>query len=107
MNKEKILAAAQKNAFAGKEYESRVTIKGGAWSSLIALLVGVFLFSLEYFCNDTFNIGLIAVGLTASGVEFLYEGIKMKRIILIIAGMIETFAAIFVILAFVGQVVLK
>lgn len=107
MDKEKVLAAAQKNKYMGKEYENKVSIRGGIWSSFVALLVGVFLCLLEYFCDGTLNIGLIAVGLTASGVEFLYEGIKVKKTLMMVAGTIEAIAAIFVILAFVGQVVLK
>ena len=44
--------------------------------TLVALLVGIGLFLLEYFINNSVNVGFIAVGMTASGVQSLYEGLK-------------------------------
>ena len=65
------------------------------------------LFLLEYFINDTVNIGFIAVGMTASGVQSLYEGLKVRKLSLTVIGAIQTLIALIAILAFVGQVVLQ
>ena len=65
------------------------------------------LFLLEYFINDTVNIGFIAVGMTASGVQSRYEGLKVRKLSLTVIGAIQTLIALIAILAFVGQVVLQ
>ena len=75
--------------------------------TLAALLVGIGLFLLEYFVNNSVNIGFIAVGMTASGVQSLYEGITVRKPYLTVLGAIQTLIALIAILAFVGQVVLR
>lgn len=107
MNNEKILEAARKNKNRGKEFEQKESTRSSLLGTLVALLVGIGLFLLEYFINDTVNIGFIAVGMTASGVQSLYEGLKVRKLYLTIIGAIQTLIALIAILAFVGQVVLQ
>lgn len=107
MNNEKILEAARKNKNRGKEFEQKESTRSSLLGILVALLVGIGLFLLEYFVNNSVNIGFIAIGMTASGVQSLYEGLKVKRHYLTVLGAVQTLIAIIAILAFVGQVVLQ
>lgn len=105
MDKETILAAARSDKYRGKEFENKETTRSGLLGSAIALLVGVALFLLEYFVNDSVNEGLIAVGMTAAGVDSFYEGIKLKRHYMTVIGVVQMLAAIFAILVFIAKVV--
>lgn len=107
MNNEKILESARKNKNRGKEFEQKESTRSSLLGTLVALLVGIGLFLLEYFINNSVNIGLIAVGMTASGVQSLYEGLKVRKFYLTEIGAIQTLIALIAILAFVGQVVLQ
>ena len=60
---------------------------------------------LEYFINGTVNVGLIAVGMTAAGVDSIYEGIKLKRNYMTVIGIVQLLVAIFAILIFIAKVV--
>lgn len=106
MDKEAILAAARSDKHRGKEFENKETARSGLLGSAIALFVGVALFLLEYYINNSVNIGLVAVGLTAAGVDSFYEGIKLKRHYMTLIGVIQILAAIFAILIFIAKVVL-
>ena len=57
------------------------------------------------FVKDSVNVGLIAVGMTAAGVDAFYEGIKLKRHYMTIIGIVQMLAAIFAILLFIAKVV--
>ena len=105
MDKEKILAAARSDKNRGKEFENKQSVRGSLLSALFAILLGIVLFFVEYFCRGTFNLGLIAVGTTALGVQYLFEGITVRKIRMVIAGFIYTFFAVIFALAFIGQVV--
>ena len=105
VDKEKILAAARSDKYRGKEFENKETTRSGLLGSAIALIVGVALFLLEYFVKDSVNVGLIAVGMTAAGVDSFYEGIKLKRHHMTIIGIIQILAAFFAILLFIAKVV--
>lgn len=106
MNNEKVLEAAQKNN-RGKEFEQRASTHGSLLGALVALLVGIGLFLLEYIINKSVNIGFIAIGMTAAGVQSLYDGIKVRKLYLIVLGIIQTLIALIFIFVFVGQVVLQ
>ena len=105
VDKEKILAAARSDKYRGKEFENKETTRSGLLGSAIALIVGVALFLLEYFVKDSVNVCLIAVGMTAAGVDSFYEGIKLKRHHMTIIGIIQILAAFFAILLFIAKVV--
>ena len=105
MDTDKILAAARSNKHRGKEFENKQSVRGSLLSAFVAILLGIILFFVEYFCQGTLNFGLIAVGTTALGVQYLFEGITVKKIHLIIAGTFYVFLAIIFALAFIGQVV--
>ena len=105
MDKEKILAAARSEKHKGKEFEHKESTRSGLLGSAIALLVGIILFLLEYFVKNSVNVGLIAVGMTSTGVDSFYEGVKLKRHYLTIIGVIQILIAIFAILSFLSEVV--
>jgi len=107
MNNEKILESARKNKDKGKEYEKKEVTRSNLLGSLVALIVGASLFLLEYLVDNSINIGFIAIGMTASGVQSLYEGFKIKKIYLLFSGIIQTLIALAAILAFIGQVILQ
>lgn len=105
MEKKQILEAAQKNKNRGCEYENKESVKSSLLGAVIAILVGIALFLVEYFAQGSVNVSLIAVGMTAACVQSLYEGIKNKKTYLIIIGCIETLVVIFAFLVFIAQVV--
>ncbi len=105
MDKEKILEAARKNKRKGQEVENKVTVRGSLWGSFAAFVVGICLFLLEYFVRNTVNIGLLIVGMIALGVQSLYEGIKNKKVPLIVIGIVQSIVSVLAVFVFVGQVV--
>lgn len=107
MNKEKILESARNNKEKGMEFENKIATRSSILGCLVAVIVGIGLFLLEYFIKDSTNVGLIAVGMTALGTQSLYEGIKVKKIYLIIVGAIQLIITLFAILVFIGQVVFQ
>lgn len=105
MDNQKILEAARKNKNKGKEYENKASANSSLLGAFAAVIVGIVLFLLEYFIKDSVNVGLIAVLMTASGVQSLYEGIKVKKLYLTIIGVIQILMALFAILVVIWQVV--
>ena len=105
MDNEKILELARKNKVRGNEYENREVTRSNLLGSFTALIVGIALFLLEFFIRCSINIGLLAVGMTAAGVQSLYEGIKLKKVHLVIVGIVQGVIAIAFILVAVIQVV--
>jgi hypothetical protein len=105
MEKNKILEAARNNKSRGCEYESKESMRSSILGAVIAMLVGIVLFMVEYLVKDTVNVSLIAVGITAACVQALYEGIKNKKTYLIIIGCVDTVFVVFSILVFIAQVV--
>lgn len=105
MEKEKILEAARVDKNRGKEFENKQAVRGSLISALFALFVGIGLFCLECIMKGTLNFGLVAVGMTAVGAQYLYEGITVKKVHMIILGVIYSVLALFFVLAFIGQVV--
>ena len=105
MEKDEILSAARIDKQRGKEFENKESARSNLLSSAVALLVGVALFVLEYLLNKTVNVGLIAVGMTAAGVDSFYEGVRLKRHYMTAIGVIQMLAAVFAILIFVAKVV--
>ena len=106
MDKDKILEAARRDKYRGREYENEEGMRGSLLSVAVSLIVGVGLFVLEYYTKRTVNIGLIAVGFTVAGVDSLYEGIKLKRTGMKIMGIVMSLTAIAAIALFVGQAVM-
>ena len=68
-------------------------------------MVGVILFLIDYFAKGNVNVSLIVVAMTAAWVQSLYEGIKNKKLYLIIIGAIEAVMAFVFLLVFISQVV--
>ena len=93
MNKDEILKAAQSNN-KGNEYENKTVIKSNILSALSALVVGAILFFLEYWKTKSLNWGIAAIVLTACATQSLYEGIKLKRILWIVIGVIQAVLAL-------------
>ena len=106
MNKEEILAAARKNKQRGCEFENRVSTKGNLLGFLVSLILSVFLFFIEFFLDGTANWGLVSVVMTASGVQSLFEGIKMGKKYSLIIGILMLVLAVVSVIFFIKQVVL-
>lgn len=105
MDKEKILAAARNEKYRSKELENKESIRSSLLGSAVALVVGIALFLLEYFVQDSVNVGLVAVGMSATGVDALYEGFKLKRHYMTVIGVSQMIIAILAILLFIAKVV--
>ncbi len=107
MNNKEILEAARKNKERGKEFENKEIIRSNSLGLGVAMLVAFVLYMIEYFLKGTMNIGIGAVGMTAAGVQSLYEGIRLKRASIIIAGIIISLLSVLLIIMFVVQAVSK
>ncbi len=107
MKNEEILAAARKNINRGKEYENKILTRGDMLALAIAMLVGITLFLGKYLAANTVDVGLIAVGTCASGVQSLHEGIKLKKLYYIIIGIFLLIFCCCAIITFVGKLVLE
>lgn len=107
MKDEDILLAAQKEKSRGKEYENKESIRSNLFGSFVALVVGMVLFLLEYFINNSVNIELIAVGMTAAGTQLLFEGLKVKKVYLVVFGIVQLIIAFMMILVFISRLVMK
>ncbi|MBQ6789342.1 MAG: hypothetical protein IJO52_07250 [Clostridia bacterium] len=107
MNSKEILEAARKNKERGKEFETKEINRSNSLGLIAAMVVGLVLYLLEFFLKGTMNIGIGAFGMTAAGVQSLYEGIRLKRTSIIIAGIIVSLLAVLLIIMFIIQVVSK
>ena len=105
IDKNEILKAVKSEKTKSKEYEDRVGIKSNVVGLLAALIVGIILFLVEYFVKKTWNIALVAVFMTAAGVQMLYEGIRIKSVWRVIIGTVQVLIALFFTLGFIGQVI--
>ena len=105
MEKNLILEAARKNKNRGQEYENKESVRSNLLSSLIAIMIGIALVLVEYFVKQSINVSLIVVGMTAACVQSLYEGIKTKKVYLIIIGCVESIIVILALFVFIAQVV--
>ena len=104
MNKEDILAAAR-NEKKGKEYEYKASLKSGLLGTLVALVVGAVLFFSEYSMKGTYNWGFLAIVFAGGCADWLYEGIKTRKVWQIIGGAVIGLVALITILAFFSQMV--
>lgn len=105
MDKEKILARARNDKSRGKEYEQHESTLSNLLGSACTLLVGSGLFVLRYFKTNTVDIGLVALGATAVAVEFLREGIKLKKHFRTAMGAFMLAVAVMAILVYIGKVI--
>lgn len=105
MENKKILEAARNNKYRGREYENKESVRGNLLGTIVAILTGIVLFGMEYLLENSVNIGLLIVGLTTVCVQALYEGIKNKKVYLIIIGGIETLVDLVLFLIFIVLVV--
>ncbi len=107
MKQEEILRFAQQDGKRGQEFERREANRGVFLGTLVAIIIGIVLFLLEYYILGNINIGLLVVGITAAAVQALYEGIRTRTIWLIILGAVEAVLSLVTILAFIGKLVVK
>lgn len=104
MDNKTILEIAQSKKIKNSEYEHSVGLRGGAWSTVAALLIMSVLFFVELFVKGTYNVGILAIGSTLTGIDALYEGCKTKKLFLILIGATLLVCDIVCILVFLGQV---
>ena len=107
MNNEKILEAARKNKNRGKEFEQNESIRSSLWGLIAASVVGFIITLIDYFINGNLNMEVVAIIMTASGIQSLLEGIKIKKIHQIVYGVIGTLIALIAIIMFIRQAVLQ
>ena len=106
MEKNKILEAARNNKAKGREYEQIESVRGSLLGSFAAIIVGLALFLIDYFVQGNVNISLIVVAMTAAWVQSLYDGIKSRKLHLIIVGGVEAIMAFAFLIVFITKVVL-
>ena len=99
MDNNKILEAARNNGDRGSEYELKENIRSSMVSTAVMLVVGMFLFAVEYYAKGALNVSLIILGVTVLGTDMLYRGIAFKKIWRIILGAILALIALIMIIA--------
>lgn len=88
MNREEILAMSREEN-GGKDLEALETnVTAFKIGSILGIIVNAILFISEILICGTYNLGLWAILLATNAGSYLYNGIKLKRKILIIAGVI-------------------
>lgn len=88
MNREQILNAAKKNKLKGNEYETTESVRSSLLGMIVAILVGSALFLIELFVGKRVNVSLISVVSALMGIQWLRDGVKLRRIYLIVAGIV-------------------
>ena len=88
MNKEQILNAAKKNKLKRNEYETTESVRSSLLGMIVAIVVGSALFLIELFVGKRVNVSLISVVSALMGIQWLRDGVKLKRIHLIVAGIV-------------------
>lgn len=104
MDNKTILELAQRKKRKNSEYENSVGLRGGAWSTVAALFIMSLLFFVELSVKGTYNVGILAVGCTLTGIDALYEGCKTRKFFLIIIGASLLIFDLICILVFLWQV---
>ena len=99
MDNKSILEAARNNGDRGNEYEMKENIRSSMVSTVAMLVVGMFLFAVEYYAKGILNVSLIILGVTVIGTDTLYRGIAFKKIWRIILGAILALIALIMIIA--------
>ncbi len=106
MEKEEILAAAVKAENKCEEYEGKVISRGSIYGSVASVILGFVLCLFELLVTGRLDMGIIAVGLIGSAVQFFYEGIKIKKKLFIIIGVFQSMVTLIAVLGFMITVVL-
>lgn len=90
MNKHDILEMAKKEN--NREYEDKIQFKSDSICALSAIIFGIIWIVITYVRYKTFNYSVFSLMLISTGLSTLYEGIKLKKYILII---ISSFVCLF------------
>lgn len=105
MDKSKILERARQEKRKGQEYEHREMMKNSNWSLLVGVIAAAIMMLIEYLNQGTVNSPLIVMVSAMAGVMNFLDGIKVKKKVLIILGILESVLAIFFFVYFLSRVV--
>ena len=103
MDKKEILAKAQKEN-KGQEYESYAIKKNTNWALFGGGVLGVVMIAIEYLMQGTINSALIVLFGVMGGIMNLLDGIKTRKMSLIIVGVMCLLSAIIFFAYFLVQV---
>ena len=107
MNKEQILNAAKKNELKANEYETTESVRSSLLGMIIAIVVGSVLFLIELWVGKSVNVSLISVVSALMGIQWLRDGIKLRRIHLIVAGIVFLVVALITFIVVIVEVSVK
>ena len=107
MDTKKILELARKDKKKGQEFENKVFVKGCGYSVAITAIISVCMIITEFLTRQTVHFGLVALAFFIVSVPALYEGIKSKKVISLIGGIMMSVIAVLFALGFIGQAVLS
>ena len=107
MNKEQILNAAKKNELKANEYETTESVRSSLLGMIIAIVVGSVLFLIELCVGKSVNVSLISVVSALMGIQWLRDGIKLRRIHLIAAGIVFLVVALITFIVVIVEVSVK
>lgn len=104
MDKNEILAKAQANAIRGSEYENHIFKRSGILTLLLTVILGMVLAVVQYVVKHSFNVELYTTITFALGFQALYEGVRTKKVIEIIIGVIVLCMTALLLLTFLTEV---
>ena len=104
MDRNEILAKAKSNK-KGYEYENSVAVKSGLVDVLAVIAMVIILILAEYHARKTFNLGILAVAMTIISSDCLYMGIRNKKYIRIIIGILSGLFALASAITYINQLV--
>ena len=107
MNKEQILNAAKKNELKANEYETTESVRSSLLGMIIAIVVGSVFFLIELCVGKSVNVSLISVVSALMGIQWLRDGIKLRRIHLIAAGIVFLVVALITFIVVIVEVSVK
>lgn len=105
MNKEEILAAS-KNEYKDKDLqELELSKKATVWAGCVALILTSVFYGAEIMIKGSKNYGMYAIFTAFIGTMFMYEGVKTKRKVALVSGVIWLILAVALSVIYMKQLV--
>ena len=107
MDKNEILSAAQKDKTRGKEFENKEILRANGFSAFVALFFSLIFMMLDLIAKRPANGGYLAIAVSIFMFVYLYEGIKLKRKLFIVTGIIYSIMFVIILILHVTQIFAK
>ncbi|MBQ2818791.1 MAG: hypothetical protein IJF14_00215 [Clostridia bacterium] len=106
MDKEQILKYAKENKYKGTEFENNIFSRSIMLSQLCAIFVSLLLIILDYVVNKSIDIRLLSIIATILGSQLTFEGIKIKKRLSVILGIIFLIVSVILVAISIWRVII-